>query len=75
MHNKVYKFIKQKTVYYMKKESNNANTLFSNRLPLDVEADQLKGMIESMTGVDSKMVERLKKRLAIVELELSLNGC
>jgi hypothetical protein len=28
-----------------------------------------------MTGVDSKMVERLKKRLAIVELELSLNGC
>jgi hypothetical protein len=32
-------------------------------------------MIESMTGVDSKMVERLKKRLAIVELELSLNGC
>jgi hypothetical protein len=47
----------------------------SNRLPLDVEADQLKGMIESMTGVDSKMVERLKKRLAIVELELSLNGC
>jgi len=47
----------------------------SSRLPLDVEADQLKGMIESMTGVDSKMVERLKKRLAIVELELSLNGC
>jgi hypothetical protein len=47
----------------------------SHSLPLDVEADQLKGMIESMTGVDSKMVERLKKRLAIVELELSLNGC
>jgi len=47
----------------------------SNRLPLDVEADQLKGMIESMTGVNSKMVERLKKRLAIVELELYLNGC
>jgi hypothetical protein len=47
----------------------------NNRLPLDVEADQLKGMIESMTGVDSKMVEILKKRLAIVELELSLNGC
>lgn len=47
----------------------------SNRLPLDVEADQLKGMIESMTGVNSKMVERLKNRLAIVELELYLNGC
>lgn len=47
----------------------------SNRLPLDVEADQLKGMIESMTGVNSKMVERLKKQLAIVELELYLNGC
>lgn len=47
----------------------------SNRLPLDVEADQLKGMIESMTGVNSKMVEKLKKRLAIVELELYLNGC
>ena len=29
MHNKVDKFIKQKTVYYMKKESNNANTLLA----------------------------------------------
>ena len=27
MHNKVDKFIKQKTVYYMKKDSNNANTV------------------------------------------------
>jgi hypothetical protein len=64
-----------------KKLSNEAETpalnkgAVSNRLPLDVEADQLKCMIESMTGVDSKMVERLKKRLAIVELELYLNGC
>ena len=47
----------------------------SNRLPLDVEADQLRGMIESMTGINSKIVDRLKKRLAEVEFELFLNGC
>ena len=35
MHNKVYKFIKQKTVYYMKKESNNANTLLAAAVKSD----------------------------------------
>jgi hypothetical protein len=29
MHNKVQKFIKQKTVYYMKKSSNSVNTLLA----------------------------------------------
>ena len=41
---------------------------------LKTEADQLRGMIESMTGVNSKIVEKLKKRLSIVESKLSLNG-
>jgi hypothetical protein len=35
MHNKVDKFIKQKTVYYMKKESNNANTLLAAAVKSD----------------------------------------
>lgn len=35
MHNKVDKFIKQKTVYYMKKESNNSNTLLAAAVKSD----------------------------------------
>lgn len=38
-------------------------------LPIDVEIDLIKGMIESMTGVNSRMVMILKKRLEILEYE------
>jgi len=35
MHNKVDKLIKQKTVYYMKKDSNNANTMLAAAIKSD----------------------------------------
>lgn len=57
MHNKVDKFIKQKAVYYMKKESNNANNLLADGFPSSEQPVAVnKVSVEYTQEADSKSV-------------------